>query len=343
MSGQALSQTYRPQSFDEVVGQDHIVEALKKAIQNDRIAHAYIFSGTRGTGKTSLARIFARAIGTSERDLYEMDAASNRGIDEIRALRDELHSLPFESKYKVYIVDEVHMLTKEAFNALLKTLEEPPKHVVFILATTEFEKLPDTIVSRCQAFSFKTPAAPLIKEMVARAAQKEKVSLEPAAAELIALLASGSFRDAYGILQKTLTATGQPKLTLDDVASVTGAPRSSLLLDVLAHTAKGDLGEALATVRALAEHGNDMRFVLTLLLRMVRAVLLLREAPTLKVALQDEFSEEEFAALATHAAESKERLNSKLLIHLLDADMRTGSTYIPELPIELALIEHLKH
>lgn len=193
MSDQALYQKYRPQTFDEVLGQEHVVEALQKAAANDRIAHAYIFSGTRGTGKTSLARIFARAIGTSPRDLYEMDGASNRGIDEIRALRDELHTLPFESKYKVYIIDEVHMLTKEAFNALLKTLEEPPQHVVFILATTEFEKLPDTIVSRCQSFVFKTPGAPILKEMLLRAAKKEKVSLEPAAAELIALIASGSF------------------------------------------------------------------------------------------------------------------------------------------------------
>jgi DNA polymerase-3 subunit gamma/tau len=271
-----------------------------------------------------------------------MDGASNRGIDEIRALREEIHSLPFESKYKVYIIDEVHMLTKEAFNALLKTLEEPPKHVVFILATTEFEKLPDTIVSRCQSFTFKTPGTPVLKEMLLRASKKEKITLEPAAAELIALLASGSFRDAYGILQKAMTATGTSTLSLDDVASVTGAPRSSLLLEILEHTAQGNLDGALTTVHTLSEHGNDMRFVLTLILRMVRAVLLLREAPSIKQSLETEFSEDEWVMLQNHAQNSKERVNSRLLMHLLDADLRTGSTYIPELPLELALIEHLK-
>ena len=147
-----LYRKYRPSNFKEVLGQDHIVKTLGGAINLGNISHAYLFAGTRGTGKTSIARIFANEIKTTENDLYEIDAASNRGIDDIRELRDSVNVLPFESPYKVYIIDEVHMLTKEAFNALLKTLEEPPKHVIFILATTEIEKLPDTIFSR----SFKT-------------------------------------------------------------------------------------------------------------------------------------------------------------------------------------------
>ena len=158
MSDVALYRKYRPETFAQVIGQEPVIKALQGALSSDSLAHAYLFSGSRGTGKTSIARIFARELGSSENDTYEIDAASNRGIDDIRALRDAVRTLPFDSKYKVYIIDEVHMLTKEAFNALLKTLEEPPRHVIFILATTEEEKLPETIVSRCQSFRFKKPS-----------------------------------------------------------------------------------------------------------------------------------------------------------------------------------------
>ena len=149
---EALYRKYRPENFDEVLGQDHIVTTLSESLKLGNVAHAYLFSGGRGTGKTTMARILARAVNCSENDLYEIDAASNRGIDDIRELREAVNTLPFESPYKVYIIDEVHMLTKEAFNALLKTLEEPPAHALFILATTEMDKLPETIVSRCQTF-----------------------------------------------------------------------------------------------------------------------------------------------------------------------------------------------
>src|SRR6478609_6601729 len=152
-----LYRKYRPQTFNDVIGQEHIVKVLKGAVELGNISHAYLFSGSRGTGKTSMARILARAIGTSANDLTELDAASNRGIDDMREIRDSVNTLPFESKYKVYIIDEVHMLTKDAWNAFLKTLEEPPAHVVFILATTELEKVPETVQSRCQVFTFKRP------------------------------------------------------------------------------------------------------------------------------------------------------------------------------------------
>ena len=146
----ALYRKYRPKTFGEVLGQDHIVKVLESSVETNKVSHAYLFVGSRGTGKTSVARIFAKEIGVSENDLYEIDAASNRGIEDIRALRDGARVLPFDSKYKVYIIDEVHMLSKDAWGALLKTLEEPPKHVIFILATTEVHKVPSTIVSRCQ-------------------------------------------------------------------------------------------------------------------------------------------------------------------------------------------------
>ena len=159
-----LYRKYRPQNFEEVLGQDHIVSVLKNAVKTGRVSHAYLFSGSRGTGKTSLARILAKEAGCSDVDLIEIDAASSRGIDEIRALREAVRFSPMQGQVKVYIIDEVHMLTKEAFNALLKTLEEPPAHAIFILATTELDKVPETIISRCQNFSFRKISEEVLKK-----------------------------------------------------------------------------------------------------------------------------------------------------------------------------------
>lgn len=340
MSETALYRKYRPNKFSEVLGQEHIVNALKGAIDQDNIGHAYLFAGSRGIGKTTLARIFAQEIGTTERDLHEIDAASNRGIDDIRALREEVHTLPFESKYKVYVVDEVHMLTKEAFNALLKTLEEPPRHVVFILATTEQEKLPETIISRCQTFKLKRPDTGTLKKMVLRVAKKEGYELEPASADLIALLADGAFRDAHGILQKIIASSTDKKISAEEVENITGSPKSTLLLDLVEAVAKSDLDTALRQVHMLATAGNAAKTVLTMLLRIIRAILLLRSAPSMSKELQGEFTEAEWKAVEHHAKESKNAINSQLLTMLLDAHMRTGTTYTPELPLELALIEY---
>jgi DNA polymerase-3 subunit gamma/tau len=164
-SSGVLYRKYRPNDWGDVIGQDHIVNVLENSIKLKKISHAYLFSGSRGTGKTSIARIFANALGISPNDIYEIDAASNRGIDDIREIRDGVNVLPLESTHKVYIIDEVHMLTKEAFNAILKTLEEPPAHAIFILATTETEKIPETVVSRCQVFSFKKPNREIQKKI----------------------------------------------------------------------------------------------------------------------------------------------------------------------------------
>lgn len=200
-----LYRKYRPQAFADVFGQNEVVESLKKSIKNKSIAHAYIFAGSRGTGKTSIARIFSAEIGTNLEDIYEIDAASNRGIDQIRELREAVDTLPMSSPYKVYIIDEVHMLTKDAFNALLKTLEEPPKHVIFILATTEKEKVLPTVISRCQVFDFKLAVLDPLKELIKKIAKSEKRKIDNESIEFIAKLGDGSFRDALSYLQRVFT------------------------------------------------------------------------------------------------------------------------------------------
>jgi DNA polymerase III gamma/tau subunit len=211
----ALYRKYRPEHFRDVIGQDHIVKAISGALEAGKVAHAYLLSGPRGTGKTTIARIIATSLGTSVNDIYEMDAASNRGIDDVREIRESVRTIPFDSKYKIYILDEVHMFTKDAWNALLKTIEEPPKHVIFILATTELEKVPETIISRCQTFTFKKPTDAILAEVVTRVAKQEGYTLEEGGASLIALLAGGAFRDALGTLQKVLSFSKEKKISMD--------------------------------------------------------------------------------------------------------------------------------
>ncbi len=272
----ALYRKYRPSKFKEVLGQDHIIDVLKGAIDLGNIAHAYLFSGSRGTGKTSIARILAEEIGCKTEDLYEIDAASNRGIDDIRELKESVKTLPFNSPYKVYIIDEVHMLTKEAFNALLKTLEEPPKYVVFILATTELEKLPETVVSRCQSFVFKKPSQEILKKVALSISKKEGYEIDPASADLIALLGDGSFRDTQGILQKVISASSDKKISREEVEKITGAPSQVLVDDFISAIAYKDLEKGLTSVNKACEQNIDMKVYLKLVLRKTRAVLILR-------------------------------------------------------------------
>ena len=332
-----LYRAYRPATFDEVRGQSQVTDVLEKSIKNKKIAHAYLFAGGRGTGKTSVARILARALGVSEKDLYEIDAASNRGIDDIRSLREGVYASPFDSPYKFYIIDEAHMLTKDAWNAFLKTLEEPPAHAIFVLATTERDKVPETIQSRCEIYSFKQPTREILAQIVTDIAKAEGYSLERSAAELMALLAEGSFRDALGILQKVLAVSDNKKIEVAEVEAVSGAPRGELVRQLLSSIAKKDASTALATIGHAGAENMDARTLAKLLIHRMRTVLLLRYAPDLTESLRSQHTEQDIA-LATEL--SKEPgVNSDTLRMLLDAYGTMAYAAVPHLPLELAVID----
>jgi DNA polymerase-3 subunit gamma/tau len=277
-----IARRYRPQTFEELVGQEHVARALQQAIDSDRVGHAYLFTGARGVGKTSAARILAKALncvngptptpcnacdvclGVStgdDVDVIEIDGASNRGIDEIRQLRQNVAVRPSRVRYKIYIIDEVHMLTKEAFNALLKTLEEPPEHVKFIFATTEPQKIPITILSRCQRFDFAGISSSAIQERLAQIAAAEGVEVEHDALQILASRAAGSMRDSQSLLEQLLAA-GRDRITAEDVNSLLGIAPAERLSGLIRHLAARDAAAALAELDATIAGGVEVGLLL---------------------------------------------------------------------------------
>ncbi|MBI2630974.1 DNA polymerase III subunit gamma/tau [Candidatus Nomurabacteria bacterium] len=359
----ALYRKYRPQKWKDVVGQEHVVDVLESSVKSNKVSHAYLFVGSRGTGKTTAARIFAGSIGVSVNDLYEIDAASNRGIEDIKELRDGVRVLPFDSKYKVYIIDEVHMLTKEAFNALLKTLEEPPKHVIFILATTELHKVPETIISRCQVFTFKKPTEKMLKKVLEDVAEKEGFELDAGSAELLAILADGSFRDALGELQKVLNfhpSHPSPKerarkIIREDIEKITGAPKTILVNDLLSAIASKDLEKGMITIRTASDANLDIKLYFKLLIQKFRMAIIMRYAPKLEEEMIGDLSETDMEFVkklvkedpersrqgGTDGASKKHLFTSSTLAVLLEAYQQMDNAFIAELPLELALVKIL--
>jgi DNA polymerase-3 subunit gamma/tau len=337
----ALYRKYRPESFDEVIGQDHIVKAISGSLKAGKVAHAYLLCGPRGTGKTTIARIIAHELGSSINDIYEMDAASNRGIDDVRDIRENVRTLPFDSKYKIYILDEVHMFTKDAWNALLKTIEEPPEHVIFILATTEFEKIPETIISRCQSFVFKKPTDAILAQAVTNVAKKEGYKLEEGGAELIALLADGAFRDAYGTLQKVISFSKDKVVNISEIEEITGAPHTTLVDDFLKSIAEKDIEKGYECISKASAQNIEMSVYLKMILARLRYTLMLRYAPAQKKYIESILSERDITFITELVASKPEHISSGTLSILLSAYQDLRNSAISELPLEMALVKIL--
>src|SRR3989440_815589 len=298
MSYTVLARRYRSGTFDEVIGQDHVAQTLKKAIESGRIAHAYLFCGTRGVGKTSMARILAKALNChnakapttdpcgkfdscipiargDDIDVIEIDAASNTGVDNIRELIENSQYRPARSRFKIYIIDEVHMLSKSAFNALLKTLEEPPSHVKFILATTEPEKVLPTILSRCQRYDFRNIPAREIADHLADICKKEKIKADEDALLMVAKVGAGSMRDALSLLDRLLSV-GEKHLTLEMVEQLLGLPKAQLLYDLAEAIGRGDVKTVLGQADSMIQSGMSVDGMIASLVDHLRNLLIVR-------------------------------------------------------------------
>jgi DNA polymerase-3 subunit gamma/tau len=355
---QALYRKWRPQTFDEVSGQEHVLHTLRHAIGSGRIAHAYLFSGPRGTGKTTMARLLAKAVNclnpdpaarpdnacaictaiTEGRllDLIELDAASNRGIDEIRDLRDKINFAPGQARYKVYIIDEVHMLTEPAFNALLKTLEEPPAHAIFVLATTDPQKVPATIVSRCQPFAFRRLT---VSEIVARLQElvaAEGLNAEAEALTLIARQATGAMRDAVSLLDQL--AAGGEEITVARAQAALGAGALRWVGDVISALCEANAAAGLDAINQAMDSGADARQFARQIVEQLRAVMLIKLGDPALVDLP--------AEQRARYNEQAERLELDRLTRAIKLfnqaalDLRGG--WQPQLPLELAFIESIQ-
>jgi DNA polymerase III subunit gamma/tau len=318
MGYQALYRVWRPKTFHDVVGQSHITRTLQNAIYNQKFSHAYLFSGPRGTGKTSAAKIFAKAVNCERSpvkepcnecpscigiqngtisDVIEIDAASNNGVDDIRDIRDKVKYAPSSIQYKVYIVDEVHMLSTGAFNALLKTLEEPPQHVIFILATTEPHKIPLTIISRCQRFDFKRISQAAIVERLKHIMEQENVLVEDDALQTVALAAEGGMRDALSLLDQAVSYSEGDKVLEEDVLAVTGSVSQTKLGEVIESLSKQEIKDALQLIDEFIEEGKDSGRLVFDLIYYLRDILLYQSSSQMEEFLERAILDERFKSL----------------------------------------------
>jgi DNA polymerase-3 subunit gamma/tau len=357
MDYQVSARKWRPQTFDEVIGQNHVARAVRNAIATKRIAHAYVFSGPRGVGKTSMARILSKALNCaagptsdpchtcpncqeitsgSSVDVMEIDGASNRGIDEVRELRENVKYTPLRGRYRIYIIDEVHMLTSEAFNALLKTLEEPPPHVVFILATTESHKIPATILSRCQHFNFKRIPRVEMMGRLKRVASEEGLTVEEPAWEVIVKAAEGSLRDGLSLLDQVVSFAGKT-VRLSDVETVLAVPPRSVVRGFLSAILDRQPTDGLRRIREAQDSGHDLRQISGELVEAIRALLVIKytKQPEELVEAAPEELQELRAAAENCSAEELQRL----LVVMLKAQEELKWSAQPGITLELALIK----
>ncbi len=367
MANLVLYRKYRPQTFREIIGQEHIVQTLTNAISSGMISQAYLFSGPRGSGKTTIARLLAKAVNCQNRktgefepcnkcsscleimggralDLIEIDAASHRGIDEVRELKEGIKFTPTKSKYKIFIIDESHQLTKEAANALLKTLEEPPSYAIFILATTEIHKMIPTIISRCQRFDFRRLTIPEIIKRLEIISEKEKVKIEKPALELIALNSGGSIRDGESLLDQTLTFTGtegkKNVIKAEDIKDLLGLVEIGLVAKFCDFLLQKKAPEAINFLNEIADRGSDLQEFAKILVNYLRQALILKivglETANPIVA---GLTKEELQRLEKQATAFKEADLQNILNLFLEAGNKMKYSPITQLPLELAIIE----
>jgi len=364
-----LYRKYRPKSFGEVVGQEHIIRTLTNAIFMGKVAHAYLFCGPRGTGKTTVARILAKAVNCESRikiqksrsyepcnkcsacveinegrslDIIEIDAASNRGIDEIRELREGIKFAPTRLKYKFFIIDEVHMLTREAFNALLKTLEEPPSHAIFVLATTEIHKVPQTIISRCQRFDFHKLSMDKIIQRLAQISKSEKVKIEKPALESIALNADGGMRDAESLLGQIM-AMEDKEITLQEVQTILGTANIQAIVEMVDLIIKKDIPETIAYINKIVEEGYNLGQFVKSLINYFRKMMILKVDPSLVKLVASELTQEQFDIIISQGLKIDSSQIVSLIKRLICVENEVKSAVFPQLPLELAMVELLEN
>ena len=355
-----LYRKYRPQVFGEVIGQEHVVQTLTNSIKGNNISHAYLFSGPRGSGKTTIARIFAKAINCEKpdgaepcnkcsscleimasrsMDLIEIDAASHRGIDDVRELREGIKFAPVKSKYKIFIIDECHQLSKDAANALLKTLEEPPAHAIFLLATTESHKMIPTILSRCQKFDFRRLQTPEIIKKLEFISKKENVKFDDSALSLIALNSRGSFRDAESLLDECMSfSSGKSLIKTEDIKELLGivefADVSKFVDDLVSKNTK----DAIVFLNSMADNGVDLQEFTKTLVFYLRQALLLKIDPDFLTLKNSGLSAQELDKMKSQIGNLPQKDVQNMLELFIDAENKIKYSAVTQLPLELAIV-----
>jgi len=357
----ALYRKYRPSGFDEVVGQEHVVRTLKNSIKNGKVAHAYLFSGPRGTGKTSIARILAKAVNCDNPkdgepcnecqickdinsgqflDLVEIDAATHTQVDKMRDIIERINFSPSQGKKKVYIIDEVHMLSKGAFNALLKTLEEPPEHVIFILATTEIHKIPVTIISRCQRFDFRHLRIDEMKKRLGEIAETEKVEVEDGVLDFVAMNSGGGMRDSESLFGQIISLQDDGKITLREVKEILALPDSSLTVDFVSLILGGKYAEALAYLdNSIVEGGYDLFQFNKSVVEYLRKLLLVKLSPGMRERFSSEMTGEQLDELEKFAGSIAVSDIFKIISSFIKSQSTIKGAILSQLPLELAIAE----